>query len=506
VTALVLTTLAGVGGRARGQAAGAAAPRKIYTNRTAFKLPLRVEERDRPRLQEVQLYVREGVAGAWVMKDSVPPSQSEFIYRVTQEGEYWFAVVTVDKNGRRNPADLTQEQPGLVVVVDKQPPEVDVHPGSAPNGTPLLQCEIKDANPDPTKTRLEYLTADQTWQSLDALPDQPASFRVADPGALRGLVRVTAVDLAGNKTTREVHLTAMSAPAEPRWPAAEARLPAADSRPPVNMEPRPPLPDRLPNLADSRPTAAGDRYGPGIEPAAASAPTRSASYTESRSEKVSSTAPRTMSNAVRQLVNSTHVSLKYHVEQEGPSGVSRVEVWMTRDDGQNWQMLCEDPNRRSPVEIDLPGDGQYGLSLVVSSGAGSGTAPTRGEAPDWRIEVDTVKPMAQLLAIRPSPGGEPGMYLITWTASDKNLKPEPIDLEYASRPEGPWQPIARSLRNDGNYRWLAPHDMAGELHVRMHVTDQAGNTTTCSSQPVSLDRVRPKAHVIGVVAGSAHES
>ena len=77
------------------------------------------------------------------------------MFRPPQDGEYWFTVVTVDKSGKQNPADLSQETPGLIVVVDRQPPDFEVHPVTSPSSQPLLQCEIHDANPDPTKTRLE---------------------------------------------------------------------------------------------------------------------------------------------------------------------------------------------------------------------------------------------------------------------------------------------------------------------------------------------------------------
>ena len=127
---------------------GMTMPKKIYTNRTSFKLPVRLEEKDRPRIQAVELHVRNGVTGAWTLQSSVPPTQNEFIYRATQDGEYWFTVVTVDKYGNRNPADLTQQPPSLVVVVDRQPPEVDVRPTTSPFGQALLQCEVRDAHPE----------------------------------------------------------------------------------------------------------------------------------------------------------------------------------------------------------------------------------------------------------------------------------------------------------------------------------------------------------------------
>jgi hypothetical protein len=59
---------------------------------------------------------------------------------------------------------------------------------------------------------------------------------------------------------------------------------------------------------------------------------------------------------------------------------------------QSWQRLGEDANRKSPVEIDLPGEGLFGVSLVVTNGRGfGGTPPSPGDSPDWWIEVDVTK-------------------------------------------------------------------------------------------------------------------
>ena len=51
----------------------------------------------------------------------------------------------------------------------------------------------------------------------------------------------------------------------------------------------------------------------------------------------------------------------------------RVEIWYTRDMGQNWQKLGVDPNRKGQAEADLPGEGVYGVTIVVANGRGFGT-------------------------------------------------------------------------------------------------------------------------------------
>ena len=57
--------------------------------------------------------------------------------------------------------------------------------------------------------------------------------------------------------------------------------------------------------------------------------------------------------------------------------MGKVEVYLTGDGGLNWQRLQEDPDRRSPAEIDLPGEGLFGIRLVITNGNGFGGTPPR---------------------------------------------------------------------------------------------------------------------------------
>src|SRR5262249_32029290 len=202
----------------------------------------------------------------------------------------------------------------------------------------------------------------------------------------------------------------------------------------------------------------------------------------------------------RQLLGTRHAVLEYKVGVQGPSGVSKVEVWITRDEGQTWRRLGEDPDRTSPVEFDLPGEGLFGVSLVLYNGAGfGGTPPVKGDLPDCWIEVDTTKPTAKILGVLPGSGEDTGALYITWTASDRNLKADPISLFYATKREGPWVPISHNMRNSGTYRWQPPHDVGCEFFLRLDVTDAAGNVARCETpQPVVVDMVKPKAQVLSI--------
>lgn len=483
---LLAVLLAGVvATSARAQAPAAAMPSKIYTKRMAFKLPFRIDDKERAELREVKLYVKNGPSEPWMCKETAQPTQTDFTYHVSSDGEYWFSVVTVDRMGRTTPADVSREPPGLVVVVDTRVPDFEIKPMTLANGETVLACRIMDANPDPSKTRLEYRLA-RDWQALDPVPDHPDMFRVPDP-TLRGLVRATVCDRAGNSTTREVNLMGTRV-GQGNQPPSEAAASAMSLK--------------LPGMS----TSLG---GPGTSP------TGPILTTDYRTDKVPApalpsptlpapSAARVPSGASVQVINSTHASLEYQVDNLGPSGIGKVEIWITRDEGLTWTRLCEDPDRKSPADIDLPGEGLYGIALVVTNGGGTGaTPPVKGDSPDWWVEVDMTKPQAQLTSVRACPAESGSAFLINWTASDKNLKTEPIDLYVSHQLGGTWTTVAHGQKNTGTYRWPVPKGAGPEFYFRMDVTDRAGNVTRCeTSQPMVLDPSRPKAHVLGVAASA----
>jgi hypothetical protein len=456
----LLLGLAVPGMNVRAQAPGSSAsaatlPAKKYTHSRGFKLPFSIDEKDRAGLDKVQLYVKTSPGEAWSLNQSVTPTDAAFTFRALQDGEYWFLVVTVDKSGVMAPGDLSKEGPGVIVVIDTQAPELDVRPLRSASGETMLQCEMRDANPDYSTVRLEYQAADKSWKPLEAMPEL-GIFRVTDPSVLTGVVRVSASDRAGNPASREINL----APA----PAVTVKT----------------VPDTCTLCSHTEPRS---------EACATVTPV------ESHCEKVAL-------SPGRQLINGTHATLEYQIDQQGPSGVGKVEVWLTRDDGQTWQRLCEDPNHRSPVDIDLPGEGLFGIKVVASNGRGfGGTPPVKGDTPDWWVEVDTTRPQAQLLGAEPGTGSDNACLVINWTASDKNLSPEPVDLYFATRVGGPWQPIVKGVKNNGCYRWTVPQDVGPQLFVRLEVTDRAGNSCRCDlQQAVVLDLSRPKVRVLGIAA------
>ena len=71
---------------------------------------------------ELQLYVSQDRAANWKFFAKAAPSAGHFTYRAPLDGEYWFALRSVEK-GTATP-DVKKLKPGLKVIFDTQLPEL----------------------------------------------------------------------------------------------------------------------------------------------------------------------------------------------------------------------------------------------------------------------------------------------------------------------------------------------------------------------------------------------
>jgi hypothetical protein len=538
---VLVVVLAGLGaGSARAQMPQPRQPHKTFMNKAEIVLPIVIDPRMRSELKEVILFVKDGPLQAWSQADRAMPTQEKFLFKAQKDGEYWFTVVTVDRLGRPSVTDMSKQPPQAIVVLDREAPQVDIRclPPS-PQGQCVV-CKVFDANPDTTSLSFEYQTGDKVWRRLEPMFDRADTFCIPSQAVFSGMVRVTATDRCGNTGRKEMNLQDSanslhvagnlngSNASESKSPAvlppslsqgASPALPRPTEQPlpPKTMTTQVhPIPTSVGNAGvvqvdskqpDASPLKSGPVLGPELSPGGAPQP-GSARMNPGKTGAAVATTPavpespaQPLNFKVNEILNHTHVVLNYQIENKGKSGVGKVEVWVTHDHGQSWQRLAEDPDRESPAEFELPGEGVYGLTVVATNGLGfGGDPPAPGDTPAWVVEVDLTAPKAELLDVRPIPGVQAGMMLVTWVASDKNMGHEPIDLYYAHSPKGPWQAMAHGLKNTGQYRWMAPSSVRGSVYVRMVVTDRAGNASEVqSTHAVQVDDLsRPNVRVIGV--------
>ncbi|MBI2806010.1 MAG: hypothetical protein HYX68_13605 [Planctomycetes bacterium] len=485
-----------------------------YAKTQGFDLPVHMEPADRLAISEFRLYVKTPTSG-WKLQESGNQNLTRFSCKVAQDGEYWYTLATVDKAGRMDPPDVNLAAPSQRVIVDTVAPIIQVQSWTSPQNDLCLRCTVTDVNPDMTTLRAICRTSAGDV-ALEAFPNQPNTFRLKGGELLRFPVVITVRDLAGHVATKEVNVRELIgsalAPVAPK--AAPTKIEQASVVPDPKIAPMPqpdlPMPrlDMLPAFKNEGPTRVSD-FSPSGLPQGSPLPIQPpGGLPQPEIQKTGQSTPAPLpspqqADGPRQLINTTHAAIEYRIDQVGPSGVGKVEVFMTPDKGQTWHRLGEDTDKRSPAEVNLPGDGVFGIRIVVTNGNGfGGRAPVRGDLPHCTVEVDTTSPFVQLRSAEVLPGS--GQVELRWNATDNNLSAEPVNLFYRTRADGAWQVIARNVKNDGVHRWTFPRDAGPQFFVKIEVTDRAGNLAQDSSrQPILIDLTEPRATVLGVTGSTS---
>jgi hypothetical protein len=157
-----------------------------------------------------------------------------------------------------------------------------------------------------------------------------------------------------------------------------------------------------------------------------------------------------------------------------------------------------DNDNRSPLVVNVPGEGVYGFTIVFQNGNGfGGYTPREGDSPELWVGVDLTAPSAKLTGAEI--GRDNGELIIRWLAQDDRLDPRPISLYFSDRPNGPWSAIAAGLENLGQYAWRLDNRVPDRIFLKIEVRDEAGNIgENITAEPVALDLQRPQGRIRGV--------
>jgi hypothetical protein len=225
-----------------------------------------------------------------------------------------------------------------------------------------------------------------------------------------------------------------------------------------------------------------------------------------------------------QVINFPRFDLGFDLEQRGPSGISRVDVWVTRDEGKSWHKWSQHDGKGGTVRVVLDVrentqlEGNYGFRLVPVSGAGlSEREPVAGDAPDMRVVLDVTAPQIELFPPT-SDTTSPDTLLLQWKATDRNFGDNPITLEWSEAATGPWKPlatngdepivqataintpVAKRLPNTGQFAWRVPAGVPARVYLKVSARDAAGNVKeVITREPILVDLTKPRAKINGIV-------
>lgn len=139
----------------------------IATRQTAFSIPFKVDRTAATPPEEVHLHVSPDRGGRWDLYDKVKPDRGSFVFRAPHDGEYWFSIRSVDRQGIVTPSGAFT--PGLKVIVDTLAPRLDVTAERLSAGELSAQWQIVDPSLKPDSLKIEYRTDDTgEWEELAA--------------------------------------------------------------------------------------------------------------------------------------------------------------------------------------------------------------------------------------------------------------------------------------------------------------------------------------------------
>lgn len=504
----------------------------LHTNNPRFRIPFQFQADELARIGavEVQLHVSTD-GGNWSVVEAVPPSAQRFTFEAPRNGEYRFAVRTVDRQGRAFPEGGLQ--PSLTVVVDDRPPQLSLSVFEQGPGQFSVQWQATDDHLDASSLRIEYLDSRSgVWQPLSVSAAADGIARWSDPGAEEVLVRGTVSDLAGNSADASANgKTSRRASSEPtndyRREQPDLREPVADARPappPTELtSARPALPVILPNMphapvpalpvSEARwagPSAVGSSVAPGTlspgGPQTAADPIEVAPPPVAANDAGATVPPTRISSAAsaaavnERRVNSRTFRIGYELRDVGPSGVGSVELYITEDNGARWFHYGADPDRQSPFDVVVPRDGRYGFAIRVRNGIGLVSDPPQpSERPEIVVVVDQTRPSARLNPLQQQVTTGGPQVIITWTVQDDCLAERPVSLFYSASPTGPWEQITGWIANQGRHVWSVAPSAPQSIYVRLEARDAAGNLSeTVTDQPLLIDPSRPTARILEV--------
>lgn len=497
----------------------------IYHPATSFKIPFDIDPSDKPLLKSIELYVSDDLGSSWKLSTATTPSASAFPFRGGRDGEYWFAVRTLDIQGRYNPSDDKPIIPDWRVIVDTKKPTLALVSASRRGSSATVRWDARDENLDLGSLVLEYaITGTGQWLPIPIGRSTPSGEVSWDAKtAERILIRGTVADKAGNLVSAETEMSdgAASRPDMPRHdsdsmesqaPPPIAQMASTGNRRGIlgpngnfNSSQNSEMEEWVDNPASQNSRAPSGKYDVGSGLNRNSRGENQPTNNQMRDRAIAATEQEDLPGSVP-LISTSKFPLNYTIEDAGPNGPATVELWVTKDQGQNWSRWAEDTDRLSPIQVDLGGEGLFGISIVARSLAGQGDEiPRSGSSPQIWVEVDSTAPAMVLNVIKVGVGSQTGKVLVSWRAEDRNFGSRPISLYYRPETANQWMPIAEGIENTGQYVWTPGPQVPPVFHVRVEAKDQAGNESavdTTNYEPVLLDRSRPRAKIIGLsIAG-----
>lgn len=196
-----------------------------------------------------------------------------------------------------------------------------------------------------------------------------------------------------------------------------------------------------------------------------------------------------------QFLKSARIVLSYRAAK-GSSEVTHAEAWITADRAVTWKKVSAPFGApKGKIAIDAPGDGLFGIYLILYNNAGpSSPPPEPGTAPQQWVQVDRTSPFVQLLELRPDTGFNQNREVnLRWKSQDESMNDRPVSLFFKPEGSSNYQSIAELQEGTSEFRWTVPSSVQGRVTVKAVALDRAGNTgeSIIDSLVIPAEAVKP---------------
>ncbi|MCI0651888.1 MAG: hypothetical protein L0Z55_08385, partial [Planctomycetes bacterium] len=415
----------------------------------------------------VVFMVRQANKDAWILGPSWSPGEPAPRWSPPWEGRWELCALPFST--RERPPALASQSPHVVVNFDWTAPHVVIEqqlpPAAVAGGTSVeLKWRLTPGSAGGERVALEIADGpDSSWVKELELPNT-GYFRWHVPTRpLAGArVRLSIADAAGNKTAAEfpgsLTITDRARPEESPAPS-EALADKTPDGPAQEQSPR-----EIP---------AEDRHGGGASREAPAAPPAQGAGSDAA-------APRALL-APECHIASRQVEIPYDVRLAAGSAAKQVELWITEDGGESWNLAGYDTDCRTPFAARLA-EGRYGYAIEIEDSLGMrGSYPRPGDAPgahltvDWSApEIEWEEPEIRRTSEETFPGSAFFDVTVSYRVRDLDLDEGSLQFAYRAGSEE-WAPIPEAQGAAGAIRLRIAERAAEPLAIRAAGRDRAGN-------------------------------
>jgi hypothetical protein len=170
-----------------------------------FEVNYRIDDVGPSGVSAVELFITQNNGQKWWKYGDDADKQSPFVVEVPEDGVYGFAIRVRSGAGLADDPPQPGEEPSVVIVVDRTPPTVQLHPIQQGAGGQMnkltISWRIADDNPSDKPISLAYsANPNGPWEPICGWQPDTGSYAwtVGQGVPTRLYVRLVARDAAGN--------------------------------------------------------------------------------------------------------------------------------------------------------------------------------------------------------------------------------------------------------------------------------------------------------------------